>query len=416
MAEQGFDAVRWLRRRLCAHVAWFQAVPNRLLEAQADRRGDELWPRRVGDGVDRLLAEVDRTDRLADAPVPERAAARLLDLEICDQAAWHLAGNCRLAPFDRVGDEPDVRHVVRLAAPRRPRTAGQAGVLYSHVVHHAVVPPEVVAGDGRRYPVRITAMAHGARLDRLRGVDGVKLATVSFHDDGKIAWQTSARGVRAVDVEPHAERADRFASSLALAAAAGVDVLVAPELTLPPVARDRELARLRWAKAPRLGLIVPGSFHEQEADGHYNRAIVVDGQGNSVLGDAVLAHRKLAVFGQLEPAAGEIVEDIDGGSGITAVATPIGLVAVAICKDFCDVHVGDIWRQLQPEWLLVPAYGPGLDAHHRAAQHIALTTGTITVLAHEGMGSTPGPARGFVHGGQPAEAPAGASFLVWTAG
>ncbi len=422
MAEAGFDAVRWLRRRLCGHVAWFQAVPNRLLEAQSDRRGDELWSRRVHDAVDRLLAELELTEQLA-APAAEagRPAARLLDLEVCDQAAWHLAGNCRAAPVDRVGlrpggdDDADARYVVRLAGPRRPRTAAQAGVLYSHLLYHAVVPLEVRAGDGRTYPVRIAPMAHGARLDRLRLADGVTVATVGFHDHGRIAWQHGARGSRALDVDTCAARGVELASALALAAQAGVDVLVAPELTVPPGTRDQELARLRWAKEPRLGLIVPGTFHEQEADGHFNRALVVDGQGNSVLGDVVLAHRKLAVFGQLAPGAGEIVEDIDGGTGITAVATPIGLVAVAICKDFCDVHVGDIWRQLQPEWLLVPAYGPGVEAHLRAAQHIALTTGTVTVLAHEALDSAPGPATSFVHGATAAAAPPGATFLVWKA-
>ena len=412
MAEVGFDTVRWLRQRLCAHVAWFQAVPNRLLAAQAERRLDELWSRRVTDAVDRVLAEVERTEALAPpAATPERAAARLQDLEVCDQAAWHLAGNSRMAPVDLVGAGDDARYVVRLAGPRRPRTAGQVGVLYSHLPYHAVIPLVVRAGDGRSYPVRIAPMVHGARLERVRVTAGVKVAAVSFHDDGRIAWQSGPRGARATDVDKVEARAAELATSIALAAEAGVDVLVAPELTLPPLARDRALARLRWAKEPRLGLIVPGSFHEQEAGGHFNRAVVVDGQGNSILGDVVHDHRKLAVFGALEP--GALVEDIDGGTGITAVVTPIGLVAVAICKDFCDVHVGDIWRQLQPEWLLVPAYGPGLDAHRSAAQRIALAAGTVTVLAHEAMDSTPGPAQSFVHGGVAAEAPPGASFLVW---
>lgn len=413
MADGGNDPVRWLRQRLCAHVDWFQQAPARLLDAQAARRGDELWARRVDEAVDRLLAEVDERGLPAARPEPARGVDRLRELEVVDRAAWELAGNNRMAPVDRVGEDDEARWVVRLAGERRPRTGGQAGVIYGHVRFHAVVPIEVRAGDGRSYPVRIAPMAHGARLDRLQLADGVRVATISFHDDGRIAWAESARGVRATDVDRAAARASDFAAACALAAEAGADVLVAPELTLPPAVRDRELARLRWARAPRLGLIVPGSFHEQEDGGHYNRALVVDGQGNSVLGDEVLAHRKLAVYGAAAPGEGEIVEDIDGGGGITAVVTPIGLVAVAICKDFCDVHVGDVWRQLQPEWLLVPAYGPGLEAHARAAQQIALAAGTVTVLAHEAMDSAAGPSRSFVHGAEAAEAPAGAGFLLW---
>ena len=413
----GVDAVRWLRERLCAHVAWFQAVPGRLLDAQAERRGDDLWARRVAEGVNRLIAEVEDTGGLRAHALPARAVDRLRELEVCDLAAWELAGNNRNAPVDLVGAGAGARYVVRLAGPRRPRTAGQAGVVYGHLRHHAVVPTEVRAGDGRTYPVRVVPMAHGARLDRLRLTDGVRVATLAFHDDAQIAWQAGARGVRALDVERADARAASFAAAVAAAAEAGVDVLVAPELTLPPAVRDRELARLRWARPPRLGLVVPGSFHEQEADGHFNRALVVDGQGNSVLGEEALVHRKLAVFGAANPGEGELVEDIDGGRSITAVATPIGLVAVAICKDFCDVHVGDIWRQLQPEWLPVPACGPGLDAHQRAATQIALAAGTVTVLAHEPMGSKAGAPGSFVHGADavaaPDSAPAGVAFTVW---
>jgi hypothetical protein len=43
-----------------------------------------------------------------------------------------------------------------------------------------------------------------------------------------------------------------------------------------------------------------------------------------------------------------------------------------------------LWDQLQPEWLLVPAFGKGISAHRRAAERISRMCDTVTVLAHQG--------------------------------
>jgi predicted amidohydrolase len=140
--------------------------------------------------------------------------------------------------------------------------------------------------------------------------------------------------------------------------------------------RSAVLRELRWSTGAQLALLVPGSFHVHEADGVYNLAILVDGKGNELS-----THRKLTKFGRLEEGW---LEKIDLGDEVTVIVTPLGTVAVAICKDFCDDHIGRIWEQLQPEWLLVPAYGKGASAHEAAARRIARMVGTIVILAHEG--------------------------------
>ena len=121
----------------------------------------------------------------------------------------------------------------------------------------------------------------------------------------------------------------------------------------------------------------------------FNRALLVDGKGNELC-----EHRKLTKFGRLDG----WLESIALGDEITVLVTPIGTVALAICKDFCDDHVGRVWEQIQPEWLIVPAYGKGASAHETAAKRIARMVGTVVILAHEGDRLLDAAQNSFVHG------------------
>ena len=208
------------------------------------------------------------------------------------------------------------------------------------------------------------------------------MATTSFGDQAPIDFD-------ALSVPTEDERALKLTKAIADAATRGVDLFVAPELTVPPSTRAAVLRALRWATGPQLALLVPGSFHEREDDAVFNRAILVDGKGNELA-----THRKLTRFGRLEEGW---LESIALGDEITVIVTPIGTVAVAICKDFCDDHVGRVWEQLQPEWLLVPAYGRGASAHETAARRIARMVGTVTILAHEGDRLLHADQNSFIH-------------------
>jgi predicted amidohydrolase len=165
-----------------------------------------------------------------------------------------------------------------------------------------------------------------------------------------------------------------------------------------PEARRWVARQLRWpteASPNRLALVVPGSFHEQVGQRFVHRALAFSGTGN-----ALLEHHKLVAYGSL---AGR-VEDIQLGDTVTVLITPIGIIAIAICKDFCDDHVGAVWHEIQPEWLLVPAYGPGERAHQAAAARIGRMVGTVTVLAHQGDASQSTPFRSFIHeAGKPSD-------------
>ena len=369
MSTDGADLLRALRERIVELVVWFGEDRRRLPDAQELWRQDELWDRRV-------LDEETRWQELLVAPQPfpfasltsSPPARLLLELECLDHLAWLYAGNAHLAPAQILRRGGREHYLVRLARERMPHTARQADVIYAHLRYHSLIPARVECDAVRSYRVRVEPMRHGAlRCEEALARKAVKVATTSFGDGARIDFGE-------LTVPTAEERARKLSKAVADAAARGVDILVAPELTVPSSARAAVLRELRWAKGPQLALLAPGSFHEREDDGVFNRAILVDGKGNEIC-----THRKLTKFGQLEG----WLESIVLGNEITVIVTPIGTVALAICKDFCDDHVGRVWDQIQPEWLLVPAYGRGSSAHETAAKRIARVVGTIVILAHE---------------------------------
>lgn len=377
------DPLRALRERIVELLAWFGDDARRLPAAQEAWRQDQLWDRRLREEEERWRIALAQRDPLPFAPLSDAGHRLLLELECLDHVAWELAGIARLAPAPmfRRGDRE--YYLIRLSRERTPHIARQAGLIYTHLRYHALVPARIECDAIRSYRVVVKSLVDGRRCGEAIARGRISVATTSFADDAQIDWNDLTL--------PNAEeRARKLSKAIAEAAARGVDILVAPELTVPPSARAAVLRTLQWAKGAQLALLVPGSFHEREDDSVFNRAILVDGKGNELC-----AHRKLTKFGLLEEGW---LESISLGDQITVLVTPIGTVAIAICKDFCDDFVGRVWEQLQPEWLLVPAYGRGASAHESAAKRIARMVGTVVILAHEGDRTLQVTQNSFIHG------------------
>ncbi len=370
MSNGGADPLRALRERIVELVVWFGEDRRRLPEAQEAWRRDDLWDRRLLDEEARWQEALGGDRPLPFASLAGATPSRaLLELECLDHLAWLYAGSARLAPAQTIRLRDREHHLVRLARERTPSTARQADVIYTHLRYHALIPTRVECDPVRSYRVRVEQMRHGAlRCEEALARRSVRVATTGFGDDARIDFNE-------LTVPTAAERTRKLAQAVEDAAARGIDILVAPELTMPASARAELLKELRWASGPELALLAPGSFHEREEGEIFNRAILVDGKGNELC-----AHRKLTKFGRLDG----WLESIALGDEITVLVTPIGTVALAICKDFCDDHVGRVWEQIQPEWLIVPAYGKGASAHETAARRLGRTVGTIVILAHEG--------------------------------
>lgn len=375
------------RRRLFELHGWFRADMNRLTDAQAVWRGaDDLWARRRQKEVERLI---DGGPATTGAPTSPDAA--LFELEALDEAAWVQSPDA--GPPLPWKDGELSWHVVRLARRRAPLAAHQIGLLSTHLRYHAVIPTRVTAVGGATFEVQIeTVTSRRSRAAMRRGA--ISVATTSFGDGASIEW--AGDPPVAASIPTAGARADALSDALRAAARENVDVFVAPELTVPPRERDRVIADLANGRgAAQVALAVLGSFHESGraidgAERTFNVAVLVDGAGNRIH-----EHRKLSAYG--EHGAGEPREVIGVGNTITLIQTPLGLVALAICKDFCDVHFERIWCELQPEWILVPAYGDGESAHVRAARNAALVSGSVTIVAHEAAGSVPAASGSFVY-------------------
>src|SRR6185436_4130971 len=83
----------------------------------------------------------------------------LLELECLDRVAWLYAGKPRLAPAqlirhkDREGRPDREYYLIRLARERMPHAARQAGLIYTHLRFHALVPARVECDPVRSYRV-----------------------------------------------------------------------------------------------------------------------------------------------------------------------------------------------------------------------------------------------------------------------
>lgn len=188
-------------------------------------------------------------------------------------------------------------------------------------------------------------------------------------------------------------------------------VWVAPELSVTPDLASEVrawLAELPEPARPPL-LTVPGSFHVQlpERPGvHVNRAVVLDGVGRQVA-----RHDKLTCFSYTLPAddagpAATFTERIQACRRIELLATPIGLIGVAICKDFSDAAtelVHTAWNLLAPDWLLVPSMGKAdtVKLHFKRAEEHWKLRGVRSVVANQAPATVgvpqPEPAPGFIY-------------------
>jgi hypothetical protein len=245
MAVDGLDGLAALRARLFELVEWFGEDVDRLPAAQARWRAaqqasdsDDLWRHRVERETEQYLAGLASPPLFFEVLSPDRPAeAVLLELEAIDQAAWQWPGSAHdLAP-QRFGSGDRARYVVRLGRERAPHTGKQAGVLYTHLRHHALMPLQITV-PARPGSLRVRVKTVAAGFERPLARAQVGLATTSFDDDASIEWT----GERATAIRNGADRASKLVATIQAAADDGIDVLVAPELTVTPEAR-RWIAR-----------------------------------------------------------------------------------------------------------------------------------------------------------------------------
>ncbi len=223
--------------------------------------------------------------------------------------------------------------------------------------------------------------------DIMRGVPGApslgreRIRFIPLAEDAAdLTYSCTPRGTNTVlDVRPAVDTPGRLLS--ALVDGGGIDIAIAPELTIPGAAESEIAAGIMALAehAPRIILAGSGLTDKKGPCGRsWNEARVL-ARGGKVL----WRHRKMWPFGMQQAAAlrygladpgdgAMLMEDIAGSSSVTVVDMDgFGRCVVLICQDLQSPPVVDeIVARYQPDWILVPVLDPGVNvpgwAHQRA--------------------------------------------------
>lgn len=250
-----------------------------------------------------------------------------------------------------------------------------------HWVRHHWVCPERVHG------IDVEIARSSAILDEALSADDLGVLTAAFEDgvlpvrrdDEAPAWASD-------DLTDPALRADAVRAALAAAEIAQAKIVVFPELTVSPSVLPEVSAFLADTQGP-IALVVPGSYHRVVDGVRRNEAVLLDRYG-----EVVLVHHKLQPMRNL-PDGEEILEDIAHADGVTLLPTSRGLLAIAICLDFCEVDgpMSALWNTIGPGLVLVPSMSNDrtMRAHEARAKQLLASHGTTTVVANQPHGKAP---------------------------
>ncbi|MBF0184552.1 MAG: hypothetical protein HQM06_09205 [Magnetococcales bacterium] len=277
-----------------------------------------------------------------------------------------------------------VQRAVPLSAQRA--YAVQRGHLRNWLRYHLIVPSTFpaypVSGpteEQRKHRILFAPSSKFARDLKNKMGNSCKVWLGTFADGVMPHWPEMAqKKCTSQHLDDPETRWHSIQNALQQAKAAGAHVVILPELTVCPELRQKVAAWLD-DNASAFLLIVPGSYHEtgDQALPH-NRAFLWDGSGREIL-----QHDKLYAFGTDHLCH----EQIAPGNKITLWQTSIGIITLAICRDFCEGEgdVRQLWDTLAPDWLLVPSmsFDTGIGAHEAQAKQLYNHCGSKILLANQ---------------------------------
>jgi hypothetical protein len=308
-------------------------------------------------------------------------------LEAIDEYLW--------IHYDAMGNAPPAQvwlegedwliHRRRIAASRHSCHAAQTGHLQTWCPFHWVLPTTFAGFTVRRVMAPDTL---ASAIEALRATGELRIAIASFADGVAPAWEHHEPPlVRALTLTDETRRWAGIDKALQSALQAEAHALVLPELSVTPGHVDGVRRWLDGFETAPMLMVLPGSFHRQSAGGVRNQAELLDGYGQ-----VLISHHKLTRFGGVDNPEG-----IETGEEIQLLDTPLGLLAIPICLDFCEeAHpINALWQALGVEWLLVPAMGKdeSIRAHLRRTAELHRAHGTVTAVANqhpEGLDAAPG--------------------------
>lgn len=272
--------------------------------------------------------------------------------------------------------------LLRRGYARRTSASIQSPNIGAWCRYHSIIPQKLPVGASfftvDIVPLRFVSSAQRQHL-------ACRLS--HFTDQVVLQIEETPGSFRAIGLSDARCRRERLLQELETCRSSAIAFWVAPELTVPKPLQE-EVSRL-FASSPaeQMLLAVPGSFHECAGDGKWhNTARVFTGNGT-----AQPSHAKLTqyAYGRNEFGDYQHAEGIVTSRRITVFLTPLGLVGVAICKDFSDASAPEVeaaWNLIAPDWLLVPSYGDHertLKRHRERAQEHDTRRGMRSLIANQ---------------------------------
>ncbi|MBF0143511.1 MAG: hypothetical protein HQL59_08640 [Magnetococcales bacterium] len=432
--------LRDLRHKLVELWVAFYLDPPSVIDQERVRDQQNEVERSWDVDRDRLIGIISESKQL-----PPGGEPPLMLLSALDEALKRLQG-----AEDTAWKEPSSRHKVHEMAwhlfPRpiplgRTKHLEQPSHLRNWLRNHLIVPgffppchplpgADRTGIEFRFVPLGGNEGVTSALKELCSGQEPLRVWLGSFADGVDPCWPERGRHrCTAKDLRDPGRRRLEIVLTLEAARQAGAQVVILPELAVTPELRDETIIPWLYENGEESGflLVVAGSFHER-GEGQlpeawsFNRTTLLSGDGREIL-----VHDKLIPFGRDtggrqwsapgEESGAEAATPVAGGTGmdgkggevgvppecderrcecdelitsgrtVTLWMTPIGVISLAICRDFCEGEgwVRSLWETVSPDWLLVPSmsFQGGIKAHLAQAKHLHNNCNTRTLLANQ---------------------------------
>lgn len=235
------------------------------------------------------------------------------------------------------------------------RVKGKTNEPYARrgIARHVIIPREIGGRLIELWPAYLVSPPSGPPS---------RLAAATFKEFALVQDENVKDGFIAAGVNSP-EQSNVVASQLRRSAGDKYLAMVWPELTIPPELRDLIVVTLQTggnSSKPYPDVVVAGSWHEFRNGKFVNASYVFDSYGD-----------KIVDFTKSIPWSGaEGHEYIELGNKIPIIVSDDYLIALAICRDFCDLSGPSPYVELNVDYILVPSLGTNkaMQSHRNVAK------------------------------------------------
>ena len=156
-----------------------------------------------------------------------------------------------------------------------------------------------------------------------------------------------------------------------------------PELTMPDHRRTAlASALLAMSAEAALGqgpaVVAAGSWHEVNGAVVRNRMYVMSRSGRTCFSHDKSLPLQSATLG---------VEELTPSYEVPVLVSEDALIAFAICRDFCENQISNVYHELDVDLVVVPSYGDGktIEAHRQKARDLSDGPGTRTFVVQQAI-------------------------------